>query len=154
MDVSLTVNGIARTIEADADRSLLYLLRNDLGLRASHFGCGVGECGACMVMLDGRAVPACDTPLWSVAGKSVETSESLGTRAAPHALQTAFIAEQAVQCGYCTSGLLVSAAALLRQDADPDEATIRAAMARNLCRCGTHPRVVRAIARAAAQLRA
>ena len=156
MAVTLTVNGTSRSFDApaDADRSLLDVLRNELGLRASHFGCGVGECGACMVMLDGRAVPACDTPLWSAAGKSVETSESLGTRAAPHALQTAFIAEQAVQCGYCTSGLLVSAAALLRQQPDPDEATIREAMARNLCRCGTHPRVVRAIVRAAAQLRA
>lgn len=152
--VSLSVNGVPRTLDVDADRSLLDVLRNELGLRASHFGCGVGECGACMVLVDGRAVPSCDTPLWSVAGKCVRTAEGLGTRAAPHALQTAFIAEQAAQCGYCTSGMLVSAAALLQHDPDPTDAAIREGMARNLCRCGTHPRVVRAIVRAAAQLRA
>ena len=152
--VSLSVNGVPRTLAVDADRSLLDVLRNELGLRASHFGCGVGECGACMVLVDGRAVPSCDTPLWSAAGKCVRTAEGLGTRAAPHALQTAFIAEQAAQCGYCTSGMLVSAAALLQHDPDPTDAAIREGMARNLCRCGTHPRVVRAIVRAAAQLRA
>lgn len=153
MAVSITVNGVRRTLDFDADRSLLDVLRNELDLRASHFGCGVGQCGACMVLLDGHAVPSCDTPLWSADGKDVRTAEGLGTRAAPHALQLAFIEEQAAQCGYCTSGMLISAAALLRRDADPDEAAIRAGMARNLCRCGTHPRVMRAIVRVAARSR-
>jgi len=151
MALSLTVNGVPRTLDVDADRSLLDVLRNELNLRASHFGCGVGECGACMVLVDDRAVPSCDTPLWSAEGKRVRTAEGLGTRAAPHALQRAFIAEQAAQCGYCTSGMLISAAALLMRDAEPDDAAIREAMARNLCRCGTHPRVMRAIVRAAAR---
>lgn len=153
MTVSLTVNGVRRTLDVDADRMLLDVLRNDLDLRAAHFGCGVGECGACMVLVDDRAVPSCDTPLWSVEGKHVRTVEGLGTRAAPHALQRAFIEEQAAQCGYCTSGMLISAAALLTRDPDPDDAAIREGMARNLCRCGTHPRVMRAISRAAAQSR-
>ena len=153
MAVSITVNGVRRTLDFDADRSLLDVLRNELDLRASHFGCGVGQCGACMVLLDGHAVPSCDTPLWSADGKDVRTAEGLGTRAAPHALQLAFIEEQAAQCGYCTSGMLISAAALLRRDADPDEAAIREGMARNLCRCGTHPRVMRAIVRVAARSR-
>lgn len=153
MTVSVTVNGVLRTLDVDADRSLLDVLRNDLALRASHFGCGIGECGACMVLIDDRAVASCETPLWSVEGKRVQTSEGLGTREAPHALQHAFIAEQAVQCGYCTSGMLIAAAALLTHDIEPDETAIREGMARNLCRCGTHPRVMRAIVRAAAQLR-
>jgi nicotinate dehydrogenase subunit A len=146
---SLVVNDAPRTLDVDGDRSLLDVLRNELGLRASRFGCGAGECGACMVLVDDRAVPSCDTPLRSVEGRRVRTAEGLGTRAAPHPLQRAFIAEQAAQCGYCTSGMLVSAAALLLRDADPDDAAIRDALARNLCRCGTHPRVVRAVARAA-----
>ena len=153
MMISVTVNGVLRTLDVDADRSLLDVLRNDLALRASHFGCGIGECGACMVLIDDRAVASCETPLWSVEGKRVRTSEGLGTREAPHALQHAFIAEQAVQCGYCTSGMLIAATALLTRDLEPDEAAIREGMARNLCRCGTHPRVMRAIVRAAAQLR-
>ena len=153
MMISVTVNGVLRTLDVDADRSLLDVLRNDLALRATHFGCGIGECGACMVLIDDRAVASCETPLWSVEGKRVRTSEGLGTREAPHALQHAFIAEQAVQCGYCTSGMLIAAAALLTRDLEPDDAAIREGMARNLCRCGTHPRVMRAIVRAAAQLR-
>ena len=153
MMISVTVNGVLRTLDVDADRSLLDVLRNDLALRASHFGCGIGECGACMVLIDDSAVASCETPLWSVEGKRVRTSEGLGTREAPHALQHAFIAEQAVQCGYCTSGMLIAAVALLTRDLEPDEAAIREGMARNLCRCGTHPRVMRAIVRAAAQLR-
>jgi len=148
--IALTVNGQPRSLALDPERSLLDVLRNELGLRASHYGCGAGECGACMVLIDGRAVPSCDTPLWAAAGKRVQTSEGLGSRSAPHPLQSAFIAEQAAQCGYCTSGMLVSAAALLQCHADPDDRQIRDGMARNLCRCGTHPRVVRAIVRAAA----
>jgi nicotinate dehydrogenase subunit A len=147
--ITLTVNGRRRALEVDPDRSLLDVLRNDLGLKASHFGCGAGECGACMVLLDGRAVASCDTPIWSTGNKHVQTSEGLGTRAAPHPLQRAFIAEQAAQCGYCTSGMLISAAALLQHHPHPGDGEIRKGMARNLCRCGTHPRVMRAIVRAA-----
>lgn len=151
--VALTVNGVQHTLAVDADRSLLDVLRNELGLRASHYGCGAGECGACMVLVDERPVPSCDTPLWAAAGKQVRTSEGLGDRSRPHPIQQAFIAEQAVQCGYCTSGMLISAAALLAGQECPDEEQIRVAMARNLCRCGTHPRVMRAIVRAAAAVR-
>jgi nicotinate dehydrogenase subunit A len=147
--IGLTVNDLRRQLVVNPDRSLLDVLRNDLGLRASHFGCGAGECGACMVLLDGRPVPSCDTPMWATEDKQVRTAEGLGTRAAPHPVQSAFIAEQAVQCGYCTSGMLVSAAALLQCHPRPTDAEIRAGMARNLCRCGTHPRVMRAIVRAA-----
>ena len=152
--IELIVNDTPRALAVDADRTLLDVLRNDLGLRASHFGCGSGECGACMVLVDGRAVPSCDTPMWSVAGKCVQTVEGLGTRAAPHPVQSAFVVEQAVQCGYCTSGMLISAVALLQQYQSPSDAQIREGMARNLCRCGTHPRVMRAIGRAAEQMSA
>jgi nicotinate dehydrogenase subunit A len=144
----ITVNGQEHALVLDGDRSLLDVLRNDLDLRASHFGCGAGECGACMVLLDGQAVPACDTPLWSAAGKVVVTSEGLGTPQRPHPVQSAFIAEQAAQCGYCTSGMLISAAALLDRCPEPTEADIRDGMQRNLCRCGAHLRIVRAVARA------
>jgi nicotinate dehydrogenase subunit A len=150
--VRLVVNGRAKAIDVDTDRWLLDVLRTDLELRASHFGCGEGECGACMVLIDGHAVPACTTPMWSLEGKVVQTSEGLGTRAAPHPVQLAFIAEQAAQCGYCTSGMLISAAALLQRVACPDDAAAREGMARNLCRCGTHPRVLRAIGRAASMM--
>jgi nicotinate dehydrogenase subunit A len=149
VSIALSVNGAPRQLAVDPERTLLDVLRNDLGLRASHFGCGAGECGACMVLVDGRAVPSCDTPMWSLAGKRVQTAEGLGTRAAPHPVQSAFVAEQAAQCGYCTSGMVVSAVALPPPHACPDEAQIREGMARNLCRCGTHPRVMRAIVRAA-----
>ncbi|CAN5830444.1 (2Fe-2S)-binding protein [soil metagenome] len=152
--IEVIVNGMPRALAVDPGRTLLDVLRNDLGLRASHFGCGSGECGACMVLLDGRAVPACDTPMWSVAGKRVQTVEGLGTRAAPHPVQSAFVAEQAVQCGYCTSGMLISAVALLQQYESPSDVQIREGMARNLCRCGTHPRVMRAIGRAAESMAA
>ncbi|WP_454689083.1 (2Fe-2S)-binding protein [Achromobacter aloeverae] len=148
--IALTVNGRPLSLRVDAGRSLLDVLRNDLGLKASHFGCGAGLCGACMVMLDGHAVPACDTPMWSAAGKDVLTVEGLGDADAPHPVQRAFIAEQAAQCGYCTSGMLIAAASLLRRCPHPTEAQIRAGLERNLCRCGTHPRVLRAVARAAA----
>lgn len=150
--IRLTVNDQHRELAVDPDRSLLDVLRNDLGLRASHFGCGMGECGACMVLLDERPVPSCDTPMWAAENKRVRTSEGLGTRAGPHPIQSAFIDEQAVQCGYCTSGMLVSASALLQCHPRPGEAEIRAGLARNLCRCGTHPRVIRAIVRAAEAL--
>ena len=151
--VRLTVNGAAHEVRAPADTPLLYVLRNDLGLKGTRFGCGSGECGACFVLIDDRAMPACDTPLWSAAGKSVTTVEVLAEGDTPHALQRAFIAEQAGQCGYCLSGILMSAAALLKTNPRPSEAEIRLALDRNLCRCGAHNRIVRAIQRAAAELK-
>jgi len=147
----LTVNGAAREVAAGLDTPLLYALRNDLQLKGARFGCGSGQCGACFVLMDGHAVPACDTPLWSAVGKEIVTIEGLGANGSLHPLQQAFIAEQAAQCGYCTSGILISAAALLRENPRPTEAEVRAALDRNLCRCGSHNRVVRAVLRAAAE---
>jgi nicotinate dehydrogenase subunit A len=147
--VRLNVNGADREVSAAEDTPLLYALRNDLGLKAARFGCGTGQCGACFVLIDGRAVASCDTPLWSAVGKTIVTLEGLGTPERPHPLQCAVIDEQAAQCGYCLSGILVSAAALLAQNATPAEADVRAALDRNLCRCGSHNRLVRAVLRAA-----
>jgi nicotinate dehydrogenase subunit A len=147
--IRLRVNGAERVVEADPATPLLDVLRGSLGLTATHFGCGVNQCGACHVLIDGQAVAACDTPLWAAAGKDITTVEGLGTPDSPHPLQRAFIAEQAMQCGYCISGILISAAALLRRNPDPSEAEVRAALDRNLCRCGAHNRIVRAVLRAA-----
>jgi nicotinate dehydrogenase subunit A len=147
--ITLKVNGVERVVRADPDTALLYVLRNDLKLFGARFGCGSGECGACFVIVDGRAVPSCDTPLWSAAGKDIVTVEGLGSEGNLHALQQAFIDEQAAQCGYCASGIMMSAAALLADNPAPTEAEIRTALDRNLCRCGTHNRIVRAIQRAA-----
>jgi nicotinate dehydrogenase subunit A len=147
--VRLNVNGVAREITAVQDTPLLYVLRNDLGLKAARFGCGTGQCGACFVLIDGRAVASCDTPLWSAVGKEIVTLEGLGTPERPHPLQAALIDEQAAQCGYCVSGVLISAAALLKQSDSPSEGDVRAALDRNLCRCGSHNRLVRAVLRAA-----
>ena len=150
--ITITVNGAAREVAASADMPLLYALRNDLNLKGTRFGCGQGLCGACHVLVDGHATPSCDTPLWSVAGKRITTVEGLGTPEAPHALQRAFIAEQAAQCGYCSSGVIIGAAALLGRNPDPTEAQVREALDRNLCRCGTHNRIVRAVLRAAREM--
>ncbi|MGP1676694.1 MAG: (2Fe-2S)-binding protein [Burkholderiales bacterium] len=147
--VRLNVNGTEYEISAAADTPLLYVLRNQLGLKAAHFGCGTGECGACRVLIDAQAVASCDTPLWAAAGRRITTAEGLGDAAHPHPLQSALIAEQAGQCGYCLPGILISAAALLGQNAVPSEAEVRAALDRNLCRCGSHNRIVRAVLRAA-----
>jgi nicotinate dehydrogenase subunit A len=147
--VRFRLNGAETEVDADPDRSLLDILRGQLRVTGPHFGCGAGECGACNVLLDDRAVTACDTPLWSVADKEVTTIEGLGTSERPHPLQRAFIAEQAMQCGYCVSGILMSAAALLRQNPKPTETEVRMALDRNLCRCGSQNRMVRAILRAA-----
>ncbi len=147
--IQLSVNGVERSIEAAPETSLLTVLRGTLGLTAAHFGCGANQCGACNVLLDGQAVAACDTPLWAAAGKDIVTVEGLGTPEHPHPLQRAFIAEQAMQCGYCISGILMSAAALLERNRDPSEADVRRALDRNLCRCGAHNRIVRAVLRAA-----
>lgn len=150
--VKLTVNGKAVSATAHPDTLLLFVLREELGLTATHLGCGVNQCGACHVIVDGHAMASCDTPLWSVAGKSVTTLEGLGSPEKPHPLQTAFIAEQALQCGFCTSGILTTAAALLQQKPTPTEAEVRAALDRNLCRCGAHNRIVRAVLRAAKEM--
>jgi len=149
----LRVNGSEREVRAEGDTPLLYILRNDLGLKGARFGCGAGQCGACTVLFDGNAVQSCDTPLWSAVGHEVTTIEGLGGAERPHPLQRAFIDEQAVQCGYCITGIIMSAAALLAKNADPAPADIAAALERNLCRCGTHVRVLRAIRRAAREMR-
>lgn len=147
--VRLRVNGVEHRVDADPGAPLLSVLRGELGLMGTRFGCGANQCGACNVLVDGAAVASCDTPLWAVAGKDIITVEGLGTPNRPHPLQSAFIAEQAMQCGYCVSGILVSAAALLMRNPDPSEAEVRAALDRNLCRCGAHNRMVRAVLRAA-----
>ncbi len=124
-------------------------MRNDLELNGAKFGCGLAQCGACTVIIDGKAVRSCVTPLSSVAGKAITTIEGLGTSAKPHALQQAFVEEQAAQCGYCANGMIMTAKVLLDKNPRPTEAQIRKALAANLCRCGTHNRIVRAIQRAA-----
>src|ERR1700704_1688472 len=152
--VRFRLNGIETTVAADPDSSLLAILRGRLGLTGPHFGCGANECGACNVIIGDHAMAACDTLLWSVAGKDVTTIEGLGNAETPHPLQRAFIAEQALQCGYCVSGILMSAAALLMQNPKPTDADVRGALNRNLCRCGSHNRMVRAVLRAAAEMAA
>jgi len=149
---TFTVNGEPRSVEAEADTPLLYILRNDLKLKGARYGCGVGQCGSCAVILDGKDINSCDTPLWSVAGKSITTIEGIGTRESPHPLQQAFIDEQAAQCGYCITGIIMAAKALLDRDPHPDDGTIDGALERHLCRCGTHNRIRRAIHRAAEKL--
>jgi len=151
---SLTVNGQPHSIASVPQAMLLDVLRSELGLKAARFGCGEGLCGSCRVLVDGRPVASCDTPLWSVAGKAITTVEGLGTPDAPHPIQAALIAEQAMQCGYCISGIMISAAALLAETTDPSEIAIREALDPNLCRCGAHNRIIRAVQRAAAEMRA
>jgi nicotinate dehydrogenase subunit A len=150
--IRFRLNGADTEVDADPDSSLLSVLRGQLGMTGPHFGCGANECGACNVIIDDHAVASCDTPLWSVANKDVTTIEGLGTTQAPHPLQRAFIAEQALQCGYCVSGILMSAAALLNRNPNPTSMDIRIALDRNLCRCGSHNRMVRAVLRAAAEM--
>jgi nicotinate dehydrogenase subunit A len=153
MTLTIHVNGQPRAVAADAETPLLYALRNDLGLIGSRYGCGLGQCGACTVIVDGKAVQSCDVPVSAVVGKQITTVEALGSEAAMHPLQRAFIAEQAAQCGYCASGILMAAKALLDVNADPSDAEIRKALEGNLCRCGTHGRILRAIKRAAKEIR-
>jgi nicotinate dehydrogenase subunit A len=150
---SLTVNGLRHEIDAEDDTPLLYVLRNHLGLKGTRFGCGVGLCGACFVLADGHPICSCDTPLWSVGDKSIRTVEGLGADGEPHPVARALIAGQAAQCGYCMSGIVVAAAALLAANPDPTQAEVRAALDTNLCRCGSHNRVVAAVLSAAAQIR-
>jgi nicotinate dehydrogenase subunit A len=149
MKVALDVNGKKTSLQVDDPKTpLLYVLRDDVGLHGPRFGCGLGQCGACTVLVDGKATRSCVTPVSAVAGKKIVTLEGLGTPAKPHPLQQAFIDEQAVQCGYCINGMIMQAAALLQTNSTPSEEQIRDALAANLCRCGTHLRIVRAIKRA------
>lgn len=146
--ITLTVNDKAHQVEADPVTPLLYVLRDDLGLNGAKFGCGLGQCGACTVIVDGAAVYSCLTPLAALEGRRVVTVEGLGTIERPGPLQQAFIEEQAAQCGYCTAGMIMRAQALLDRNPAPSNADIRAGMATNLCRCGTYMRIIRAIRRA------
>jgi nicotinate dehydrogenase subunit A len=147
--MNLTVNGITRPVDAKGDTPLLYVLRNDFGLVGSRFGCGMGLCGACFVLVDGRPMASCDMPVSFAEGKKITTVEGLSENGRLHSVQQALIDEQAAQCGYCMSGIIVVAAALLEKSKHPNEDEIRAALDKNLCRCGSHNRVVRAIQKAA-----
>ena len=148
--VPLNVNGRSTAVEVDdPDMPLLYALRNDLGLHGPRFGCGLGQCGSCTVHIDGEAVRSCVTPLSSVApGQRIVTLEGLGSPENPHRVQKAFMDEQAVQCGYCINGMIMQAAAFLAKSPKPAEAEIREVLANNICRCGTHVRILRAVKRA------
>jgi nicotinate dehydrogenase subunit A len=149
MAISLRVNGVEHSVPAEPDTPLLYVLRNDLGLNATKFGCGLGQCGACTVLVDGAPVRSCIRPVSTLGQLEITTLEGLGTVEHPHPLQAAFIGEQAMQCGYCISGMIMLAKALLDHDPQPTEADIRVGLAGNLCRCGAHNRIVRAVLRAA-----
>lgn len=146
----ISVNGVARrVVVADPDMPLLYVLRNALGFTGPKFGCGLGQCGACTVIVDGDAVRSCQLPVSSAAGHAVITVEGLGSVEAPHPVQAAFIAEQAAQCGYCTNGMVMTTVALLQRSPKPSPDETKEALAGNLCRCGTHHRILKAVARAA-----
>jgi len=147
--LTLAVNGSNHTVQCDPDTPLLYILRNDLSLKGTRYGCGQGQCGACTVIVDGKPVQSCNVPVAEFAGKSITTIEGLGTIDAPHPLQQAFIDEQAAQCGYCVTGIVMSAKALLDVNPKPTRGEITAALRDNLCRCGTHARIIRAVERAA-----
>jgi nicotinate dehydrogenase subunit A len=148
MAITLNVNGTDQTIDSDPETPLLYVLRNDLKLNAAKFGCGLGQCGSCTVMVDGKAVLSCVTPLLLLAGRTVTTLEGLGTADQPGPMQQAFIEEQAAQCGYCIPGMMMRAQALLQARPNADDREIRQALEFNLCRCGTHMRILKAIHRA------
>ena len=147
--IRLIVNGQQRDVTVDPETPLLYVLRNDLGLTGTKFGCGLGQCGTCTVLVAGQAVRSCVTPVQAVAGQEVTTIEGLGSPERPHPLQAAFIEEQAAQCGYCAPGIVMAATAFLARTPRPTEAQIKEALAGTLCRCGTHDRVIRAVKRAA-----
>jgi nicotinate dehydrogenase subunit A len=148
MAINLTVNGVPHSVTAEPDTPLLYVLRNDLELNGAKYGCGLSQCGACTVLIDGRAVRSCVTPISTLETSEITTIEGLGSIGKPHALQQAFIEEQAAQCGYCTNGMIMSAKELLDRNPRPSEPDVRAALAGNLCRCGTHNRIIRAVMRA------
>ncbi|MGY2414968.1 (2Fe-2S)-binding protein [Pseudomonas pergaminensis] len=147
--VTLEVNGQKSDVSAMADTPLLLVLRNDLQLNGPKYGCGLGECGACTVIIDGVAARSCVFPLSGAAGREIVTLEGLGTRQVPHPVQQAFIDEQAAQCGYCLNGMIMTTKALLDRNPDPSEAEVRNALSGNLCRCGTHIEILRAVLRAA-----
>lgn len=149
MAIRFKLNGKDATVDVPPDTPLLYVLRDDLEINGSRFGCGLGQCGACSVLLEGASIRSCVLPVSQVQGRSVTTLEGLGDASRPHPLQQAFIEEQAMQCGYCSSGIMISAAALLAVNPDPSEADIRQALSGHICRCGTHSRIIRAVKRAA-----
>ena len=150
--IPIDINGRSRTVDATPETPLLYVLRDNLKLNGAKYGCGLGQCGACTVLLDGKPVFSCLTPVGSLAGRRVRTIESLGTEASPSPLQRAFIDEQAAQCGYCSAGMVMRAQALLETNPAASDAEVREHMQTNLCRCGTHMRILRAFRRAAAAL--
>jgi nicotinate dehydrogenase subunit A len=148
----LRVNGAARDVVLEGDTPLLYALRNDLELSGAKFGCGLAQCGACTVIVGGTAIRSCRTEVRTIADREITTLEGIGTEANPHPLQKAFIAEQAMQCGYCINGMIMSAKALLDRNPRPSEGEVRESLAGNLCRCGSHNRIVRAILRASKEM--
>jgi nicotinate dehydrogenase subunit A len=149
MAINIKVNGAMRSVPAEPDTPLLYVLRNDLGLNGAKFGCGLAQCGACTVLVDGKPVRSCVTPIDTLGQSEITTVEGLGTLDHPHPLQAAFMTEQAAQCGYCIAGIIMAAKALLDRNPQPSPAEVRQGLAENLCRCGTHNRIVRAVLRAA-----
>ena len=153
MGIKITVNGRAHEVSAEDETPLLYVLRNEAGCTGVRYGCGVGQCGTCTVIIDGKPVQSCDVPVSAVAGKSITTIEGIGSVDHPHPLQRAFVEEQAAQCGYCATGIIMSAKALLDVNASPSDAAIKEALAKNLCRCGTHQRILRAVKRASVEMR-
>jgi len=152
VSIILNVNGVSHTVAAEPETPLLYVLRNDLGLKGARFGCGLGQCGTCTVVIDGKAVQSCDLPVSAAAGKAVTTIEGISTNGRLHPLQEAFVDEQAAQCGYCITGIIMAAKALLDANPRPSDAEIRTALKGNLCRCGTHHRILRAVRRAAERM--
>jgi nicotinate dehydrogenase subunit A len=152
-NTEFTVNGRSVRVASEGSAPLLSVLRDELALSGPKFGCGQGECGACVVLVDGQPQASCNLPIWSVQGKQVVTIEGLGTPEQPHALQAAFIEERAAQCGYCVAGIVTAAAALLQHNPDPSREQIAQALDKHLCRCGAHNRMIRAVQRAAATLR-
>ncbi len=153
MGIKITVNGRAHEVTADEETPLLYVLRNEAGCKGVRYGCGLGQCGSCTVIIDGKPVQSCDVPVSAVAGKSITTIEGIGSVDHPHPLQRAFVEEQAAQCGYCATGIIMSAKALLDVNASPSDAQVKEALSKNLCRCGTHQRILRAVKRAAIEMR-
>ncbi|HZR69361.1 MAG TPA: (2Fe-2S)-binding protein [Burkholderiales bacterium] len=151
--ITLDINGRAREVDADPATPLLYVLRDQLAMNGARFGCGLGQCGACTVLIDGEAAFSCLTPVSVLAGRKVRTLEGLGTAESPGAVQRAFIEEQAAQCGYCIPGMILRAQALLERNPSPSDAEIREHMSPNLCRCGTHVRILRAVRRAAGAMK-
>jgi len=154
VNVNLNINGSTHAVQADDNTPLLYVLRNECDLKGTRFGCGAAQCGSCHVLIDGVSMPSCDMPLWSAANKAIVTVEGLSQSGELSALQQAFIDEQAAQCGYCISGILISATELLQKNHQPTEADVHAALDKHLCRCGSHNRIVRAVLRAASKVAA